>query len=230
MSSHYPQNAYSGTGFHHVSRGHTILRENIQVWTTGILVYPFLWNEPVAPWVPAPVRSLTAAWSVSPVCTTLLTPTHLGLHAQGWAVMIFILWVRKWRLVVCVGHIKGCHLRHIKQCRPASGLGLNAQNVCLHCGVWHWGFTAVGKAMGLKWEVTLDELRRTLTGQAWAKHWWGPAGSGKWQAAFWRPWHVMSNTFLLCKAAEFVVNCDGTHRKLIQVLIPEVLSKESSSR
>lgn len=34
---------------------------------------------------------------------------------------------------------------------------LNGQNVCLHCGIWHWGFTAVGKVVALKGEVTLDE-------------------------------------------------------------------------
>lgn len=30
---------------------------------------------------------------------------------------------------------------------------LNAQNICSHHGILHWGFAAVGKVMDLKWEI-----------------------------------------------------------------------------
>lgn len=34
---------------------------------------------------------------------------------------------------------------------------LNAQNICSHHGILHWGFAAVGKVMDLKWEMILDD-------------------------------------------------------------------------
>lgn len=93
--------------------------------------------------------------------------------------IIFISWVKKLRLVIHVGHVKDTTFGMQNNAAQPEAQVLNPQNVCLHYGICHWGFTAEAKARGLKSEVTLDASSRSpanrshcirKAGQACAEH------------------------------------------------------------